>query len=187
MLAPPQARHSRARRGGDPRGAVDWDSNASFARGVERNLHWRNDFFFDLSAAQEGSSNHGLPGSALPPIVTTTPDLAHRQLGADSSRSRKLPRNQRFTIKRIFPPQEGWVGYNRGCLLASATGCALKRPAAMPFVICTFGHAMHGSCWRATRPDRGMATRSIQRQEHKSTEASGSQLDVTSDARRRAS
>jgi hypothetical protein len=43
MLAPPQARHSGPG-GAATQGAVDWDSNASFAREVERNLHWRYDF-----------------------------------------------------------------------------------------------------------------------------------------------
>jgi hypothetical protein len=44
MLAPPQARHSGARRGGDPGGPSAVDSNASLALEVERNLHRDNDF-----------------------------------------------------------------------------------------------------------------------------------------------
>src|SRR6516164_10456537 len=49
MLAPPQARPLGARRGGDPAGAVNVDSNASRAREVERKCE-RVRFLLDYGA-----------------------------------------------------------------------------------------------------------------------------------------
>src|SRR5215469_14134437 len=68
MLAPPQARPLGARRGGDPAGAVNVDSNASCAREVERKCERARFLLGCAHASQTRPDKRGLPRVPFGPV-----------------------------------------------------------------------------------------------------------------------
>src|SRR6516164_10605487 len=86
MLAPPQARPFGARRGGDPAGAVNVDSNASRAREVERKCE-RARFLLDCAHAPQARPRSFDPSKPTivqaKSIVSLVPITDSRHLSRD--------------------------------------------------------------------------------------------------------